>query len=343
MHNGDYEHEGEGLVIAQDEGDLLAPSYAPDAPNIHNSKLEEAAHRLTTRLRAEIESGGRLATLGLDCGALRDLCDDVEGAIHLAQSAVMPVPKLLEVTGNVEERELAARYMEQKRKGALHYASLIPDKRERFEHMAEVFRAAAADFRAKLHLPEVVIGGRVVPYNETNDTGIRHEAALRQFFTDVNQRNVKAGWWTDLKSGEPLKRNVGEMMILMVTELAEAYKAWQASERDDKLPEFPGIGVEMADLLIRVADFCGGLAAGLVVGPDSGATNPGDLMFQEIVEIAERYEAIRKTPAAVGDPETADFLPPMDVAEMTDRKLAFNAQRADHKIENRLAEGGKKT
>jgi hypothetical protein len=273
-----------------------------------------------------------------------DLCDHVEDAIHRAQSAVMPTPKLLEVTGNVEERELAARYMDDKERACRNYAARNPRLAEEFTQSAEMFRVCAGDFRAGLHLPTIQFEGRVIPYNETNDTGVRHEEALRRFFQDVNARNVKAGWWTDIDTGEPLKRSVGEMFILMVTELVEAYKAWaNNNEPDDKLPQFPGVGVEMGDLLIRIADFCGGLYAGLVVGRRPHAFNPGDEMFKEIVEIAERYESIRKTPAAKGEPETGDFLPAMDVAPMVDAKLDFNASRPDHKIENRLKDDGKRT
>ena len=83
------------------------------------------------------------------------------------------------------------------------------------------------------------------------------------------------------------------------------------------------------------------LLAGKIV--DSGAPNPGAEMFQEIVQIANRYESIRKTPHAKGEPETGNFLPPMDVAVMVDAKLAFNAKREDHKIENRMKPGGKLT
>ena len=316
-----------------------------NAPNVRNTKLEEAAHRLVTRLRAEFSEqgpGGLLLGDG-DVSDLTDLCADVEDTIKLAQSAVMPVPKLLEVTGNVEEKELAARYMEQKQKGALHYAGLIPSERDKFEHVAETFRAAAADLRAGLHLPEIVIEGRVIPYNELNDTGMRRESPLRQFFTDVHARNVKAGWWSDITNGEPKKRNVGELLILFVTEIAEAYIAWFDNAADDKLKQYPGIGVEMADLGIRWADFCGALAAGSILLPDPKVRNPGDEIFREIVDLAMRYDAMRKTPEAVGEPEQADFLPAMDVAAMIDAKLDFNAHRPDHKIENRLKEDGKRT
>jgi hypothetical protein len=315
-----------------------------DAPNIRNSRLEEAAHKLVLRLRAEIESGDlvRTGSNSADLDDLLELSVEVDEAIQMAHSAVLPVPQLLEATGNVEERELAARLMEQKQKASLNYASRIPSRREMFEHTAEAFRAAASDLRAGLHLPETMIEGRVIPYNDTNDTGIRHESPLRVFFTDIHERNVKAGWWTDLATGEPKKRSVGEMLILFVTEMAEAYEGWLLNMPDDKLPNHPALGVEMADLGIRWADFCGALQAGSILQPDP-ANNPGDMMFKRICTIAWEYEAIRKTPAAIGDPETADFLPPMDVAAMIDDKLAFNANRPDHKIENRLKEDGKRT
>ena len=99
---------------------------------------------------------------------------------------------------------------------------------------------------------------------------------------------------------------------------------------------------ELADLGIRWADFCGAYLAGNIIGPDP-ANNPGDRMFQEVCMIARHYEAIRKTPEAIGEPETADHLPPADVAAMVDAKLDFNAKREDHKIENRLKEDGKRT
>lgn len=165
---------------------------------------------------------------------------------------------------------------------------------------------------------------------------------LRAFYKDVHERNVKAGWWSDLATGQPKKRSVGELFILFVTELKEAYDAYLTGEPDNKLTQYPGLGVELGDLQIRLADFCGALAAGKIVA-DTSARNPGDAMFREIGVIADRYEAIRKTPEAVGEPETGDEIEAQDVAVMIVDKLAFNAQRPDHKVENRLKEGGKQT
>lgn len=252
------------------------------------------------------------------------------------------VERLAEHTGNIAESELAAMYIESKMRAADMHATADATNRGCYETVGRVLHEIANEFRNGMHLPEVHIEGRVIPYNEDRSTGVSHADALRTFFTDVHERNVRAGWWTDLDTGGPKKRNVGEMFTLFVTEIAEAYMGWLNRENDDKLPEYPAIGVELADTLIRVADFCGALAAGRIVAHRTGR-NPGDEMFQEIVQIANRYESIRKTPHANGEPETADFLEPMDVAIMTDAKLAFNAKRADHKIENRLKPDGKRT
>lgn len=255
-----------------------------------------------------------------------------------------------EVTGNIDEAELAARYMEGKvaaidaairdRNAPMHEMSCSWE--ESYQHAALSFRAAADEFRQGLHLPSVHIDGRVIPYNEDRSTGISHRVELGRFFDDVYQRNVQAGWWTDLETGKPKKRSVGELFMLFVTEIAEAYDAYVVDAADDKLPDYPGLGVELADLGIRWADFCGALAAGNIVAY-SDANNPGDRHFRDICMIAGNYEKIRKTPEAVGQPETGDYLPGQDVSKMVDAKLAYNATRSDHKIENRLKADGKKT
>lgn len=253
------------------------------------------------------------------------------------------VERLAEHTGNIPERELAAMYIERKMRAADMHATADASNRACYETVGRVLNEIAHELRIGMHLPEVHIEGRVIPYNEDRSTGIRHADALRTFFTDVHERNVRAGWWSDITTGEPKKRNVGEMFTLIVTEIVEAYTAWVEKANDDKLTHHPGIGVELADALIRLADFAGALAAGRIVDSGHPVFNPGDRAFLEIAAIGRHYESIRKTPEAVGEPEQADFLEPMDVAIMTDEKLAFNAKREDHKIENRLKEDGKRT
>lgn len=65
-------------------------------------------------------------------------------------------------------------------------------------------------------------------------------------------------WWVALETGEPKERNVGELLMLMVSELAEAMEGHRKNLMDAKLPHRTAEEVEMADLLIRALDYCGG-------------------------------------------------------------------------------------
>lgn len=104
--------------------------------------------------------------------------------------------------------------------------------------------------------------------------------------------SAKSGWWTDLETNEPLVRNKGEMLMLMVTEISEAMEGVRKGIPDDKLPHRPMEEVELADAMIRIFDYAGGF------GFDLGGA---------LVE-----------------------------------KLRYNQNRADHKLENRKKDGGKK-
>lgn len=103
-----------------------------------------------------------------------------------------------------------------------------------------------------------------------------------------------AGWWHDIKTGECLigKRNVGELLCLVHSEISEAMEGHRKGLMDDHLPHRSMIEVELADAMIRICDLGGSLG--------------------------------------------------LDLAGAIVEKLAYNAKRADHKPENRLADGGKK-
>lgn len=79
---------------------------------------------------------------------------------------------------------------------------------------------------------------------------------------------VDSGWWTDLKTGEDLrfdyateepKRNIGEMLCLVHSEVAEGMEGARKKLMDDKLPHRPMLEVELADAVIRIFDMAGGL------------------------------------------------------------------------------------
>ena len=67
-----------------------------------------------------------------------------------------------------------------------------------------------------------------------------------------------AGWWTDLDSGKDKERNVGEALMLVTTELAEALEGHRKSLHDPHLPKRDNYTVEIADALIRLFDLAGG-------------------------------------------------------------------------------------
>lgn len=80
---------------------------------------------------------------------------------------------------------------------------------------------------------------------------------------ECHGRAVAGGWWSDLKTGERKDRNVGELLMLIVSEVAEAMEGHRKNLQDDKLPHRKMIEVEMADAVIRIADLCGGLGLDL--------------------------------------------------------------------------------
>lgn len=105
----------------------------------------------------------------------------------------------------------------------------------------------------------------------------------------VRRRNEK--WWQDIHTGQPVERNVGELLMLCVSELAEGMEGHRKNLMDDKLPHRPMLEVELADCMIRLLDLAGGLN--------------------------------------------------LDLAGAFYEKMIYNATRADHTHEARLAPGGK--
>ena len=113
---------------------------------------------------------------------------------------------------------------------------------------------------------------------------------LNQLAGLCHEANVN--WWKDLDTGERKQRNVGELLMLCVSELAEAMEGHRKNLKDDKLPHRQMLEVELADCLIRIFDLAGGLG--------------------------------------------------LDIGGAFSEKMNYNAHRADHKIESRKSDGGKK-
>jgi len=94
---------------------------------------------------------------------------------------------------------------------------------------------------------------------------------MKDLIKKIHEQNVKAGWWTDLasgesltsKNGEPAKRNVPEMLCLIHSEISEAMEGHRKNLMDDKLPHRSMLEVELADAVIRICDMAGGLGLDL--------------------------------------------------------------------------------
>ena len=71
-------------------------------------------------------------------------------------------------------------------------------------------------------------------------------------------------WWKDPRTGEPIQRNRGEQLMLIVSEVAEAMEGERKDLMDDKLPHRKMAEVELADALIRIFDYAGGHGYNLV-------------------------------------------------------------------------------
>lgn len=79
---------------------------------------------------------------------------------------------------------------------------------------------------------------------------------LNDYARQCHLDNIK--WWQDPKTGLPIKRNKGELLMLIVSEVAEAMEGERKNLMDDKLPQHKMAHVEMVDALIRIFDYMAG-------------------------------------------------------------------------------------
>ena len=185
------------------------------------------------------------------------------------------------------------------------------------------------------------------------------EIDFAKLTTEIHADNVKAGWWTDLKTGESTlhTRNRPEMLMLAVSEIAEAAEGTGRDLMDDKLTHLPMYDVELADFVIRQFDQIGAEVSCGHAMPEWASFN-GVLFTKSrynqlldlVVQVSKAMEHYRKgrvaeyVDAMAGGIILAFMMAQgsgIDLLDIIEQKRSFNRQRADHKPENRLKDGGK--
>lgn len=78
---------------------------------------------------------------------------------------------------------------------------------------------------------------------------------LNDYAKESHAANIQ--WWQDLTTGVGIPRNKGELLMLIVSEVAEAMEGERKNLQDDKLPHRKMAEVELVDALIRIFDYAG--------------------------------------------------------------------------------------
>jgi NTP pyrophosphatase (non-canonical NTP hydrolase) len=81
--------------------------------------------------------------------------------------------------------------------------------------------------------------------------------AVRDMSEEIHESCIAAGWYTDIEIGNPLERNIPEMLALIHSEISEALEGYRKDLMDDHLPNRKNVEVELADAIIRILDLGG--------------------------------------------------------------------------------------
>ena len=189
----------------------------------------------------------------------------------------------------------------------------------------------------------------------------------------VAHENAKeAGWW-DKPVGDV---TLNAKLCLVHSGISEAMEGYRKDLMDDKLPHRKMFEVELADVMIRVADTCGWMGVNLEHGTQLALIGDaivvdrsiGDILFTTFYDAEYRtdpeyvpailnqiHQAVSNCSSASSDNQLSNSFGvvsslvinlaasmQLDLEGAILEKMAFNKTRADPEPENRAKVGGKK-
>jgi NTP pyrophosphatase (non-canonical NTP hydrolase) len=80
----------------------------------------------------------------------------------------------------------------------------------------------------------------------------RVQSGISDLMGRAFQQSKVSGFWAG-------PRNAGEAIALMHSELSEALEAVRSNAMSEKIPGFSGLEEELADAIIRICDYAGGM------------------------------------------------------------------------------------
>lgn len=169
---------------------------------------------------------------------------------------------------------------------------------------------------------------------------------LNELRDEIHAANVQAGWWDDKPEGiEYIKAQ------LIITEIVEATEGARKDLMDDHLPHRKMEEVELADAMIRALDLGGYLRlrylpcdTNVLFDRLNSAMQPAHMhmiLSAQVWDVAE-CESNRFYSQLLDAIMKVAQLRGFDLFGALREKLEYNKTRADHKRENRAADGGKK-
>jgi hypothetical protein len=187
-------------------------------------------------------------------------------------------------------------------------------------------------------------------------------ASLSDFAIDFHASNQR--WWSDPATGEKIDRNMGEMIMLVTSEIAECMEGERKDLMDTHLPHRKMAEVELADAIIRIADIVGSMGRvaartldtrlGYIAGYDTDVpANKGEALKRICDPLAGITHQITTRPHHVHFTvnkfarvwhriERYAAKHGYDLWGAVFEKMEYNKTRADHTPAARLAANGKK-